>query len=173
MENKKVSSVKNNKNINNKNQKKDKNEKKLIITKKILVSLLIILLSNFIIYFFPLLNCARYNTWYSNNKASFSESELNVMNSNADQSIKDKASNIVKLNSEMKNQKDVNTFSILTYIFALYTLLMLVSALVIFKNCKDKKTDKKYIAIALLISAIVSAIICILYAVYGHYYYLV
>ena len=160
--------------------KKTKNfknsEKGLIITKIVLVSILSILLSNFLIYFYPLCTSyTKYNIWHNNSYSqektnSYDGLVSNIMSSNADQNIKDKTLDIIKIHTNLLKQKNLVNFESLIYFFVVFTLVMLISALVILKNYKGKKTDKRYIGIALLIAAIVSAVICIFFALYGHYY---
>ena len=163
------------KNIEVKKVKHENDKNSIYRTKEILVSILIILLSNVIIYFYPL--CTSYtkyynylNNIYSGGRNPDMEYANSIAKSNIDSQIRKDAFNILGVHYTAIREKSVSNFESLTYFFMLATLGMLISAVIVLKNHKDKNDNKRYIGIALLIAAIVSLIVCIVYGLYGYFF---
>lgn len=137
--------------------------------KKICIFLVILVIVIYIVDVFPMGKVVNIINTSSNEYALGTNSEIaekfqSIQSSNADQSIKTNALLMLVDGSKALTNQRVSFYKLLIYFSVILSSLIAIIGIIVIKKSKDKK----YIGISLLISAILSIILILIFS-YGIY----
>lgn len=133
--------------------------------KKIIISIIVIFVINFGLYFYPIYTTYfNYNDKVSNillNKGNDTITYISdIFKSNIDQKYKSDVTNLLVINQKVGMEKSISCVKALVYLYSIVTISILAIGITILK----KSEKYKYIGVALIITAIISALMCGLYS---------